>query len=163
MGFVTRRRAIFIALFAIPVILGLVLYVFAGSRMAFDLALKAGKSAGFQIQAAKISGNLLSGVKLEDARVNSAFVSGTAKAARVKYPLWQLLTKRDLRLDVALEGAVIDFDPLMLPPVDANAPAPPVNVFLERASVDERLNAPSDSRPRNAPTRSQRDFLPQPL
>ncbi len=105
--------------------------------MAFDLALNAAKGAGFQIQAGKIGGNLLSGIKLEDARVSSAFVNGTAKVARVKYPLWQLLTKRDLRLDVALEGATVDFDPLKLPPVDANAPAPPVNVSLERASVQD--------------------------
>jgi hypothetical protein len=134
---VTRRRAIFIALFAIPVLLGLVVYVFAGSRMAFDLALNAAKGAGFQIQAGKIGGNLLSQVKLEDVRVNSAFVNGTAKVARVKYPLWQLLTRRDVRLDVALEGAVVDFDPSKLPPADANAPAPPVNVSLERASVQD--------------------------
>jgi hypothetical protein len=105
--------------------------------MAFDLALKAAKSAGFQIQAAKISGNLLSGVKLIDAQVGSAFVNGKVKVARVKYPLWQLLTKRDLRLDVALEGAVVDFDPLKLPPVDPNVAAPPVNVFLERVSLQD--------------------------
>jgi hypothetical protein len=137
MGFVTRRRAIFIALFAIPVLLGLALYVFAGSKTAFDLALNAAKGAGFQIQAGKISGNLLSGVKLENVRVSSAFVNGTAKVARVKYPLWQLLTKRDVRLDVALEGAKVDFDPLKLPPADANAPAPPVNISLERASLQD--------------------------
>ena len=137
MGFVTRRRAIFIALFVIPVLLGLALYVFAGSRMAFDLALNAAKDAGFQIQAGKISGNLLSGVKLEDVRVSSAFVNGTATVARVKYPLWQLLTKRDVRLDVALEGGKVDFDPLKLPPADANAPALPVNISLERASVQD--------------------------
>jgi hypothetical protein len=137
MGFVTRRRAIFIALFAIPVLLGLALYVFAGSKMAFDLASSAAKGAGFQIQAGKISGNLLSGVKLEDVRVSSAFLNGTAKAARVKYPLWQLVTRRDVRLDVALEGAKVDFDPLKLPPADANAPAPPVNISLERASVQD--------------------------
>ncbi len=133
----TRRRAIFIALFAIPALLGLVLYMFAGSKMAFDLALKTAKGAGFQIDASKISGNLLSNVKLEDVRVGSAFVNGTAKVARVKYPLWQLLTRRDLKLDVALEGAKVDFDPLKLPPADMNAPALPVNISLERASVQD--------------------------
>ncbi len=105
--------------------------------MAFDLALHAAKGAGFQIDAKKISGNLLSGVKLEGVQLNSAFVNGTAKVAKVKYSVWQLLTRRDLKLDVVLEGAAVDFDPLKLPPMDANAPAPPVNVSLERASVQD--------------------------
>ena len=66
-----RRRWIAPILLAGVGLLGGGAYLAAGSQPALRWALEQARSAGFEVDAVQISGNLLSGVTATDARVNS--------------------------------------------------------------------------------------------
>ena len=112
-------------------------YLAAGSQPALRWALEQAKSAGFTVDAAQISGNLLSSVTATEARVKSAFVDGAVKSVTVRYDLWALITKREVRLNASLAGGDLNFDPGKLPVADPSGAAPPVTLSLESVSVKD--------------------------
>ena len=118
-------------------LLGGVAYLAAGSQPALRWALEQARSAGFEVDAAQISGNLLSGVTATDARVKSAFVNGTVRAVTVRYNLWTLISRREVRLNASLSGGKLNFDPGKLPIVEPGGAAPPVTLSLESVSVKD--------------------------
>ncbi len=112
-------------------------YLAAGSQPALRWALEQAKGAGFTVSTAQIGGNLLSGVTATDARVKSAFVNGAVQTVTVRYDLWALITRRELRLNASLEGGDLSFEPGKLPAVQPNGAPPPVTVSLESVGLKE--------------------------
>ena len=132
-----RRRWIAPLLLASAGLLGGGAYLAAGSQPALRWALEQAKGAGFNVSAAQISGNLLSGVTATDARVKSAFINGAVKTVTVRYDLWTLITKREVRLNASFNGGNLNFDPGKLPVAEPSGAAPPVTLSLESVSVKD--------------------------
>lgn len=130
-----RRRWIAPLLLASVGVLGGGAYFAAGSQPALRWALEQTKSAGFTVSAAEIGGNLLSGVTATDALIKSAFVNGAVKTVTMRYDLWALIIKREVRLSASLEGGNLSFDPGKLPVADASGGAPPVTLSLGSVSL----------------------------
>jgi hypothetical protein len=132
-----RRWLAFIAGFV--VLLGLVVFLAAGSQPALRFALAQAKAAGFDVDARILRGNLFLGIEAVDATVKSAFIRGSGASVRAKYNLWTLLQKRELRLEVGVSGGKLSFDPAGLPPVVEGGEPPPIHVFLDSAQVSDTV------------------------
>ncbi len=112
-------------------------YLAAGSQPALRFALAQAEAGGYDIQAKSLSGNLLGGVTATDATVKSELVNGSVKSVRVRYDLWTLLTRREVKLDVSVTGGKLNFDPgKLIAPANGTPPAPlPVTIRLESVRV----------------------------
>ncbi|MEY4529858.1 MAG: hypothetical protein RLZZ156_579, partial [Deinococcota bacterium] len=132
-----RRWLTFIAGFI--VLLGLVVFLAAGSQPALRFALAQAKAAGFEINAQSLRGNLFLGVEAVDTTVKSAFINGSGASVSAKYNLWSLLQKRELRLEASVSGGRLNFDPAGLPPVPEGGEPPPIHVFLDSAQLSDTI------------------------
>jgi hypothetical protein len=114
-------------------------YLALGSQPVLRWALEQARGAGLNVNARDLGGNLLSGVTAREATVQSDFVNGTARAVTVRYDLWTLLTRREVRLNVDLQGGNINFDPGRLPQAQAGAAggAPPVTISLQSVRLED--------------------------
>jgi hypothetical protein len=113
-------------------------YLALGSQPVLRWALEQAKGAGFDVQAAEVGGNLLSGVTAREARVSSAFVNGTAKSVTARYDLWTLLTQREVRLSADINGGRLEFDPGKLSQAQGGGgAAPPVTVALSDLRLED--------------------------
>jgi hypothetical protein len=137
---VTRRRAIFLVIFALLAILPAVLYLLAGSPFVLDRALEAARGAGVKLDLAQVRGNLLDGrLEAEELKLALPGVSGSAGKVKVSYSPWALL-QRQVRLRVSLEGANVTIDPAKLGGASGGE-APPVSVILEAVDLkDSRVS-----------------------
>jgi hypothetical protein len=137
---VTRRRAIFLVIFALLAILPAVLYLLAGSPFVLDRTLEAARSAGVNLDLAQVRGNLLDGrLEAEELKLALPGVSGSAGKVKLSYSPWALL-QRQVRLRVSLEGANVTIDPAKLGGVSGGE-APPVSVILEAVDIkDSRVS-----------------------
>ncbi len=128
-------RRFFAIAVGILVLLGLVVFLAAGSQPALRFALAQAKAAGFEIDAKTLRGNLFFGVEAVDATVKSAFINGSSASVKAKYNLLTLLQKKELRLEGIVSGGRLSFDPSKLPPVVAGSEPPPISVFLDKAEI----------------------------
>jgi hypothetical protein len=133
---VTRRRAIFLVIFALLAIVPAVLYLLAGSPFVLDRALEAARGAGIKLDLAQVRGNLLDGrLEAEELKLALPGVTGSAGKVRVSYSPWALL-QRQVRLRVSLEGANVTIDPSKLGG-SSGGEAPPVSVILEAVDLKD--------------------------
>ena len=91
----------------ILVLLGLVVFLAAGSQPALRFALAQAKAAGFEVNAKTLRGNLFFGLEAVDATVKSAFISGSGASVRAKYNLLKLIQHKELRLEAAVSGGAV--------------------------------------------------------
>ncbi len=118
-------------------LLGLVVFLAAGSQPALRFALNQAKAAGIEVNARVIRGNLFLGVEALDATIKSAFVNGSGATVKAKYDIWKLIQKKEFRLEAAVSGGRLSFDPVGLPPVVVGGEPAPISVFLDKAEVSD--------------------------
>jgi hypothetical protein len=132
-----RRWFAFLA--GIVVLLGLVVFLAAGSQPALRFALAQAKAAGFDVNAKTLRGNLFLGLEAVDVTVKSAFISGSGASVKAKYNLLKLIQNKELRLEATVSGGRLRFDPTGLPPVVEGGTPPAIHVFLDSAQVSDTV------------------------
>ncbi len=128
------RRIFPIALLILVVFVGGV-YWFAGTRTALEFALEQAAGAGITLKASELRGNLFTGLEAKNATIKSNFLNGSGSVIRAKYNVWNLISNRELGLDLQIEDGSLTFDPSKLPAVDPNAPPPSITVSITKVAT----------------------------